>query len=252
MIINLLKHHVKIIAQHNLAFWRFLSSREFRITVANATYVGDGIITKHFLPFEDAKIRQSFTESFDQIPEQHKTLRKIEWRFSILVWAMNQTRQVPGDVIECGVWYGVLSRALINQFHASDPRKFVLLDSWGESGFSMLGPYKRTNYLKDIFEVVQNRFSGTTAVFVRGSLPETLAKIESEQISLLMIDLNSGSLEKRIMEMLWDKLPTNAIVYLDDYGQDFPLVRKAIDEFVFEYKQSLLVFPTGQAVIIKV
>jgi hypothetical protein len=249
--INLLKHHLKILAQDYLAFWRFLSSRELRITIANSTYVGDGIITKHFLPFGDEDMSRSYAESFDQIPKHHKTLRKIEWRFSILVWAMHQTRQVPGDVIECGVWYGVLSRALLNQFHASDPRRFVLLDSWGESGFSMLGPYKRSNYLKDIFEVVQNRFRGTNAVFVRGSLPETVSKIDSEKISLLMIDLNSGSLEKEIMEMLWDKLPINAIVYLDDYGQDFPLVRKAIDEFVYEYNQSLLVFPTGQAVIIK-
>lgn len=247
----MLKHRLKILSQHSLAFWRFLSSRELRVTIANSTYIGDGIVTKHFLPFADTKMKQSFEKSFDEIPNKYQTLRSIEWRFSILAWAMNQTRHVPGDVIECGVWYGVLSRALLNHYQFSDPRKFILLDSWGESGFSMKGPYKRNNYLADIFEIVQRRFSDTSAILVRGPLPETLNRIDSSSISLLMIDLNTGQLEKQILENLWNKLPSNAIVYLDDYGQDFPLVRKAIDEFVSEHNQSLLVFPTGQAIVIK-
>jgi len=249
---NSFKHRLKMLSHDYVAIWRILSSRDLRTTIATSTYVGDGIVTRHFFPFVDPRISKSFEASFDQIPEKYKTLRKIEWRFLILVWAMNQTKNVPGDVIECGVWYGVLSRALLNQFQSTDSRKFILLDSWGQSGFSMLGPYKRFNYLTDIYEVVRSRFNGTSAEFVRGSLPDTLTKINSENISLLMIDLNSGRLEKEIVELLWDKLPTSAILYFDDYGQDFPLVRAAIDEFVQEYKQSLLVFPTGQAVIIKV
>ena len=93
---------------------------------------------------------------------------------SILMWAINQTKSIKRDIVECGVWYGILSKALLNQFsNTSLQRNFILFDSWGEEGFSMKGPYKRWNYLKDIFEVVRNRFQGTSAVLVRGTLPDS-------------------------------------------------------------------------------
>ncbi len=252
--INLIyKHRIKIIAHQVKALYRFIISYDLRIIIANYTYIGDGIVTRHFLPFASKDIMVNFLESFKDVPKKYTTLRKIEWRFSILIWAINQTKSIKGDIVECGVWYGILSKALLNQFsNTSLQRNFILFDSWGEEGFSMKGPYKRWNYLKDIFEVVRNRFQGTSAVLVRGTLPDSLFSYNFSQISILMIDLNSGWLEKEILEILWDKISLNGIIYFDDYGQDFPLIREAIDEFVEKYRQSLLVFPTGQAVIIKV
>lgn len=234
------------------SYLSFTQSKTIRLIVRDYTYAGDGIITSQFLPFNDGKTQTAFKESFELVPAQYQTLRNLEWRFHILIWAMNQTKKIDGDIVECGVWYGILSRALLNYFGKDDLRKFILFDSWGESDFEMQGPYKRKNYLDDIFDVVTRRFAAEEVTFIRGTLPKSLEKSSLNKISLLMIDLNSGWLEKEILEILWNKVSKDAIVYFDDYGQDFPLVRRAIDEFVNEYKQTLLVFPTGQAIIIKV
>jgi hypothetical protein len=42
-----------------------------------------------------------------------------------------------------------------------------------------------------------------------------------------------------------------SIIYLDDYGQNFPELREKIDFFLRDKLEKLLVFPTGQAFIIK-
>jgi hypothetical protein len=233
------------------AWFRFLTNKKLRKLISDYTYMGDGILTTHYLPFKDSKVQSSFDDAFSKVPKKFTTLRKIEWRFSILVWAYRQTIPLGGVVIECGVWYGVLSRALINHYSATDPRKFLLFDSWGESGFSMQGPYKKNNYLQDIYDVVRQRFQNTPAHLIRGSLPGSLQIDDTDCISLLMIDLNSGWLEYEVLALAWDKIPQGGIIYLDDYGQDFPIVREAMDKFVKERDQNLLVFPTGQAIIIK-
>lgn len=246
--ISMIRHRLS----YELFAWsRFLTQKKLRKLISDYTYVGDGILTTHYLPFKDSKVKWSFDNAFSMVPKKFATLRKIEWRFSILVWAYRQTIPLGGVVIECGVWYGVLSRALINQYSETDSRKFLLFDSWGESGFSMQGPYKTHNYLQDIYDVVKERFMNTPARLVRGSLPGSFQIDEVDCISLLMIDLNSGWLEYEVLTLAWDKIPLGGIIYLDDYGQDFPIVREAIDKFANERNQNLLVFPTGQAIIIK-
>jgi hypothetical protein len=234
-----------------LAYLIFAGNSKLRFIVTQATYIGDGIVTSHYLPFLEPKILRSFSSSFDHVPSRLKTLRDIQWRFQILIWAMGSTQRVKGEVVECGVWYGILSKSLMNYFHESDYRKFYLYDSWGEDGFLMDGPYKKDNYKEDIFDIVVKRFKQTNSVLVRGSLPKTLHTSLPQYISLLLIDLNSGNLESDVLEICWPKIPSGGIVYFDDYGQNFPLIRESIDKFVEKFCQNLLIFPTGQAILIK-
>jgi hypothetical protein len=248
---RLLSHTWNSITREVRALWFFLGDKDLRRLIVNKTWVGDGILTTHFIPFSNSREKLAFDESFSLIPPKHKTLRKIHWRFSILAWAYRQTIPLGGAAVECGVWYGVLSKSLMNLFPGSDSRTFYLFDSWGEAGFEMQGPYKRPNYLTDIYEIVERRFQGTPSKLIRGSLPQTFQSVPIDKISLLMIDLNSGWLEYEILELAWKRIPLGGVVYLDDYGQDFPIVREAIDKFVGDFGQNLLVFPTGQAIIIK-
>ena len=252
MMLDIIANFKYKIQSETRSLLNYYHSKAIRSVLRDFTYAGDGIITSQFLPFKDSKIESAFRDSFEMVPEKHSTLRSIEWRFHILIWAMKQTRGIPGSVVECGVWYGILSRALLNYFGTSEKRSFLLFDSWGEPGFQILGPYKRKSYLEDIFSIVEKRFPDQNVTLIRGSLPNSIDEFDTGQISLLMIDLNSGSLESEILEKLWDRIPIKGIVYFDDYGQNFPLVREAIDKFILEYKQSLLVFPTGQAIVIKV
>lgn len=37
----------------------------------------------------------------------------IRCRAHIVSWAANQTLNIPGDFVECGVWYGILSKKIL-------------------------------------------------------------------------------------------------------------------------------------------
>jgi hypothetical protein len=226
-----------------------LYRKKIRNVVAQGKFVGDGIITRFDILGKDPKFIQSFTNSFDHIPLRYKSLRDLQLRFQILIWSMKFSKKVKGDIVECGVWYGVLSRALLNYFEEIDKRSFYLFDSWGQPGFKLKGFYKQGNYLENIFEVVKLRFPDRKVKLIRGKLPHSLNNKLPRLISLLMIDLNSGITEVQILNKCWTKIPKGGIIYFDDYNSDFPLIKNSIDKFVKKYQQNLLVFPSGQALI---
>ena len=66
-----------------------------------------------------------------------------------------------------------------------------------------------------------------------------------------MIDMNSGVPERLGLEFFWDKISSGGIVYFDDYGQNFPQLRIEIDNFLKDKSEKLMVFPSGQAILIK-
>ena len=243
-----IKYHLKMEFK---AFLTYCTNKKSRQILSNLKYSGDGLITTHYLPFEDSNIARAFLGSFEFIPKELKRLRDMQWRFIILMWAFNQTKYLKGEVVELGVWYGVLSKSLLNYFKNIDSRTFYLFDSWGQQGFKMQGPYKKFNYLADIYDVVKLRFKDDNVRLIRGILPDTLKSSLPNSISLLMIDLNSGKLEGEVLQTCWNKIVAGGIIYLDDYGQDFPEVRETINIFCKDYNQNILVFPSGQAIIIK-
>lgn len=235
------------------ALLNFISSKKIRAIISKEVFVGDGIITLQIDPRSNKKLNNSFLESFNQVPHQLKSLRDMHFRFGILIWAMKQTQEIKGSsgIVECGVWYGVLSKALINYFENQDSRTFYLFDSWGELDFEVEGFYKKGNYKKDIYNIVKTRFEDNNVRLVRGLLPNSLQNNLPKTVSLLLIDLNSGIVESEVLKICWPHIPKGGIIYFDDYNLGFPEVMRSIDLFVRQRNQNLLVFPTGQAIIIK-
>ena len=235
----------------NLHFFvKYLTSLKLYRYFKKATYIGDGILTTHFIPNSN-EFRKSFTNSFHLVPEEFASLREIQIRAHIVNWCFNQTKEIPGSVVELGVWYGILTRCLLD-LQKQNTRKFYLFDSWGDEGFQIQGPYKQHSYKDDIYHIVKERFNDfPVVVLVRGSLPYSYDPFKDTPVSFLMIDLNSGLLEIEMLNLIWPRMSSGAIVYFDDYGQDFPIVRQSIDSFVLENSVNLLCFPTGQAIIIK-
>lgn len=233
------------------AILSFLRYGKIRNLIAKASFVGDGLITRFDTFFNDPNLIESFNRSFNNIPKHYKSLRDLQLRFQILVWSMKFTRGINGDVVECGVWYGVLSRALLNYFNEIDDRNFFLFDSWGEPGFKIKGFYKLGNYQEDIFQIVQKRFPDTKVSLIRGYLPKSLRNKLPQRISLLMIDLNSGIVESQVLNKCWSRIPRGGIIYFDDYNSDFPKITSSINRFMEKHNQNLLIFPSGQALVIK-
>jgi len=95
--------------------------------LAKSTYVGDGFITRNYSGgFINAKLERAWNSSYENMPiEIREWNRDIKYRAHLLTWAANQAKEIPGDFVELGVFYGHLSNVILN-YHSGilSRRKF--------------------------------------------------------------------------------------------------------------------------------
>ncbi len=220
------------------------------IIAARPTYSRDGFATTHHVAFlEDRRFSLSFNNSFDGIPKElQPMLRNIDWRAHICTWAATRALALKeGDFVECGVWYGVLSKIVCEytDFSQKD-RNFYLIDVWG--GINVHEEW----YVKDIFDVVAKRFEAYSNVnLVRGFVPEILATINTKKVAYLSIDMNGSLAERAALEYFYDKMVPGGVIYFDDYGWGFPELRLTVNEFFADKPETLLHFPAGVSIVVK-
>ena len=166
--------------------------------------------------------------------------------------------QIPGDIVECGVWRGGSSMAmalrLVQQGDTS--RKLWMYDTYsgmtdataadvsysGLSGAALLdtakhykGPDRgRALGYASLDEVEANmRTTGYPAnqiKFVKGPVEETLPSQIPPQISLLRIDTDWYNSTKHELLHLYPRLSVGGILIIDDYGH-WDGARRAVDEY---------------------
>lgn len=214
--------------------------------------MADGMATANFVGFQsDSELSRAFDESWsgfeNSLSGEKKKFPQTLWRAHIVTWCFNQVRNLPGDFVECGNWFGTLMKTacIYHKFEGWD-KKLVLADTWED-------PYSASR--KDIYQDVEKRFEAyKNVILIRGSLPNTLPKILDavKTISFLALDLNDGPTERFILEKVWPRLDSGAIIYLDDYGcNSFQKLRSEVDEFLKDKSETLLHFPNQVSLVIK-
>ena len=86
---------------------------------------------------------------------------------------------------------------------------------------------------------------------VRGLVPEVLDQVKIEKIAFLGIDMNGSVAERAALERFYDKIVPGGVIYFDDYGWDYPDLRKTVNEFFEDKPESLLHFPSGNSIVVK-
>jgi O-methyltransferase len=217
---------------------------------ARPTYSKDGFATSHHVEFlEDGRFISSFNNSFEGVPKElQPMLRNIDWRAHICTWAATRALALKdGDFVECGVWYGVLSKVICEYTNFSQKdRKFFLVDVWG--GIDVHEKW----YLSDIFDVVTKRFEDYSNVkLIRGFIPDILPTINTQKVAYLSIDMNGSHAERAALEYFYEKMVPGGVIYFDDYGWGFPDLRRKVNEFFADKPETLLHFPAGVSIVIK-
>ncbi len=172
-------------------------------------------------------------------------------------WAALQTRDVPGDYVECGVNRGGMARAQMEllQFQKS-AKNYWLVDTF--SGFpkeqeSLVAEGMSAHTYGECYDDVVKTFAPfPRAHIVRGGVPDVLPQVEAQSVCYLSLDMNCAEPEFAALEFFWPRLSQGALVLMDDYaykGSERQFV--ALDEFAQKHKISILGLPTGQGLIIK-
>jgi len=164
--------------------------------------------------------------------------------------------EVPGDLVECGVWRGGSMMAVIATLQrlGAAPRNLRLYDTFE----GMTSPTKRDYASRDgrsASEVLMNediRESATWAYapldvvkrniastgypdqlvhYIRGPVEETIPDRAPKQIALLRLDTDWYESTRHELLHLYPRLASGGVLIIDDYGH-WDGAREAVDEYI--------------------
>ena len=216
---------------------------------------GDGVATVHNTDF---LVEPGFSRAYQ------KGLDTNSWKGSdprfrayIACWAALQTRDVPGDYVECGVNRGGMARAQIEllDFNRLD-KSYWLVDTF--SGFPdeqkhLISAGMAADSYDECFDEVQQTFAPFARVrLVRGAVPDILPQVGAQSVCFLSLDMNCAEPELAALHYFWPRLSPGALILMDDYAfTGFKRQKLALDEFAREKAIAILGMPTGQGLIVK-
>ncbi|TLP57475.1 MULTISPECIES: class I SAM-dependent methyltransferase [Pseudomonas] len=257
-------------AQHYLA-WGISENRSYKRDPAAVTpiverlYQFDGLASKHNHDFmSDPRFIKAYARG---VKAARGADYKWYWRVHMGLWAARTAARHEGDFVECGVNYGVLSSAIMEDLDWNNcSRKFYLLDTYAGVDDRYLSDQEKISgateknrkliangfYTSNIDSVRENFAEWPNAVIVQGSIPDTLVEIKSSQIAFLHIDLNCTLPEVAAIEHLWERLVPGAVVLLDDYAYyGYHPQKEGMDEWASRANIAIASLPTGQGLLIK-
>lgn len=169
---------------------------------------------------------------------------------------------IPGDIVECGVWRGgsmqACARALLSA--GDTERDLYLFDTYegmtpptaedlrrdGKSAEELLKlqgkdrPIWAVASLDDVksgFEKVP--YPKERVHYVQGMVEETVPRKAPERISVLRLDTDWYASTKHELEELYPRLVSGGVLLIDDYGY-WQGSRQAVDEFLDKTGERLL------------
>lgn len=169
---------------------------------------------------------------------------------------------IPGDIVECGVWRGGSMQAcakallalgesdrdlhLFDTFEGMPPPTAEDLRRDGKSAEDLLAaqgkdrPIWAIASLEDVqagFEQVP--YPGERVHYVQGMVEDTVPQQAPEQISILRLDTDWYASTKHELEFLYPRLVSGGVLLIDDYGY-WQGSRQAVDEFLQKTGERLL------------
>ena len=149
-------------------------------------------------------------------------------------------RNIPGDLIEAGVWRGgmaIFMRAVLMAYQVTD-RKVWVADSF-EGLPATDGQHDTFAWQKGdmavSLETVRNNFArydllDEQVVFLKGFFCDTLPNAPIGPLSILRVDADLYASTMDALRSLYSTLSVGGYAVFDDY-QNLPDCRRAIDEF---------------------
>jgi len=207
----------------------------------------------------DPRYVRAYNLGYEALGHDHKMF----WRLHVALWAASCGAKLEGDFVECGVWRGFLSTAILN--YVDWPRlnkHFYLFDTYAGLDERHLTQGELANqqkldhfkhYFTDCYDFVKQHFAAYNRVHVvRGTVPETLNQVKIDKVAFISIDMNCVLPEVAAAEHFWDRMAPGAVMLLDDYGfVSYEEQKRGFDKFAVGKGVEILALPTGQGIIIK-
>ena len=193
----------------------------------------------------------------------HRAVRKNTlvdvWRCHELWSLVGELRDVPGAIIEVGVWRGgtgALIAACAADLDIDDT--VYLCDTWeGVVKTAAVDTYYRDGKHDDTsLEIVQqllDQLNLTNVDCLQGIFPDdTGDKIADKTFRLCHIDVDVYRSAKDVLEWVWPRLSPHGVVVFDDYGfPACPGVTQLVDELRMLDDRLVLHNINGHGIVVK-
>jgi hypothetical protein len=165
-----------------------------------------------------------------------------------------RAHEIPGDIVECGVWKGGNIRGIIDYLHHHNmnDRNVWLYDTFaGMTVPEDIDVDLNLKKARDIFEDVKSyasldsvksllassNFPQKRLNYVVGDVMETLKERKNtpREISILRLDTDWYQSTKIELEVLYPLLKAGGVLIVDDYGH-WQGAKKAVDEYFADSK----------------
>ncbi|WCJ58926.1 macrocin O-methyltransferase [Fontisphaera persica] len=192
---------------------------------------------------------------------------RIHWRVHIALWAASHAARLPGDFVECGVNYGFMSSAIMTFLNWDTLGKtFYLLDTFSGMDPRYISPeeaqagileknrqHLQTGFYIEGVEAVRRNFSEWKNVrIIQGSVPDTLAQVDTASVAYLHLDMNCAPPEAAALQHFWKLMTPGAVALFDDYAyHGYEAQKAALDAVVKPWGVRIAALPTGQGVLLK-
>ncbi len=139
---------------------------------------------------------------------------------------LGQLADVPGDILEVGVWRGGTGALMASRAASLGLDAHVYLcDTWkGMVKSGAADPYykdgKHDDTSKEIVRtLVEDRLRLSNVTLLQGIFPDdTGAEVTSEQLRLVHIDVDVYQSALDVLDWAWPRVPVGGVVVFDDYG----------------------------------
>jgi hypothetical protein len=222
-----------------------------------------------------AKPRPEFPNDFDaELSEIIRSVRPFTMTSNDKLHALiTATRylvqhQIPGDIVECGVWRGGSMHAVARTLDSvgDHSRELYLLDTFegmppptdkdvrldGQTAQALLdaGTKEQTIWAYATLEDVQAGFERVPyprekVHYVKGKVEQTVPEHTPETIALLRLDTDWYDSTRHELEHLYPRLVSGGVLIIDDYGT-WQGSQQATDEFLAKTDARLLMVRAGR------
>ena len=222
------------------------------------------------LPSSEVRPNREFPPDFDPATvELCRSVGPYTMTSPERIFALRQSvlhilkHNVPGDVVECGVWKGGSMMAVARTLLAGGDttRNLHLFDTFegmssptaadvnyrGETAPDLLSQSQNsTDWIRacgPLDEVKENMaatgYPPDQVAYVKGRVEDTIPQYAPDRIALLRLDTDWYESTRHELDHLYPRLSPNGILIIDDYGH-WTGAKKAVDEYLEELGIPLL------------
>lgn len=175
-------------------------------------------------------------------------------------WMLNEllklTKNIEGDTAECGVYLGASSYLICQSNEMSQLSK----THFGFDSFEGLskpkaedGHYWKEGDLSVSIQMCKSNLSEFSSVeLIKGWIPSGFKKVADRKFSFVHIDVDIYQPTKDSIEFFYSRLNPGGVFLCDDYGfSTCPGVKQALDEFLADKNEKMIILPDGGGFFIK-